>query len=101
MSDSVLIPLPGIGTLSLTREQYKAALIPNAPVEAQHGRPTAESLINAKSLAAALCLPVSCIYEYAKTGRIPSVRVGRHVRFNQSQVLAALKTPGTATVGHV
>jgi len=64
MSDRVLIPLPGIGTVSLTREQYEAALIPNAPVEAQHEPPTAESLVSAKSLSAALSLPVSCIYEY-------------------------------------
>jgi excisionase family DNA binding protein len=100
MSDRVLIPLPGIGTLSLTREQYEAALIPNAPIEVQHEPPTAEFLVSAKSLSAALSLPVSCVYEYAKAGRIPSVRVGRHVRFNHSQVLAALKKPGTATVGH-
>jgi prophage regulatory protein len=33
MSDRVLIPLPGIGTLSLTRAQYDAALIPIAPPE--------------------------------------------------------------------
>jgi excisionase family DNA binding protein len=100
MSDRVLIPLPGIGTLSLTREAYEAALIPNAAPEPRHDQPAAESLVSAKSLSAALSLPVSCIYEYAKAGRIPSVRVGRHVRFNHSQVLAALNTPGRATVGH-
>jgi prophage regulatory protein len=31
MPDRVLIPLPGIGTLSLTRADYEAALIPIAP----------------------------------------------------------------------
>ena len=31
MPDRVLIPLPGIGTLSLTRTEYDAALIPIAP----------------------------------------------------------------------
>lgn len=30
MADRVLIPLPGIGTLSLTRSDYEAALIPIA-----------------------------------------------------------------------
>src|ERR1700726_2664442 len=100
MSDRVLIPLPGIGTLSMTREQYEAALIPNAPAEIPREQPAAQSLVSAKSLSTALSLPVSCIYEYAKAGRFPSVRVGRHVRFNLSQVLAALKTSGTATVGH-
>jgi excisionase family DNA binding protein len=62
-------------------------------------QPAAQSLVSAKLLSAALGLPLSCIYEYAKAVRIPSVQVGRNVRFNHSQVLAALKTPGTATVG--
>ena len=45
MSDRVLIPLPGIGTLSLTRAQYDAALIPVAPpevpkpIQARHPEP--------------------------------------------------------------
>jgi excisionase family DNA binding protein len=94
----VIIPLPGIGTLELSREAYEAALRPLAvapPAVAPAG-----NLVDAKALAEVLSLPVSCIYEYAKAGRIPSVRVGRHVRFNHLQVLAALKTPGTATVGH-
>lgn len=103
MSDRFLIPLAGIGTLSLTREEFEAALIPIVTVAAQPNPNAAvqpESLVSAKTLSASLSLPLSCIYEYAKAGRIPSVRVGRHVRFNHSQVLAALKTPGTATVGH-
>ena len=33
MADQVLIPLPGIGTLSLTRAEYDAALIPIAKPE--------------------------------------------------------------------
>jgi excisionase family DNA binding protein len=100
MSDRVLIPLPGVGTLSLTREAYEAALLPiaaPAPIAAVQSQ---ESLVSAKTLSASLSLPVSCIYEYAKAGRIPSVRVGRHVRFNHAHVLAALKSPGVVTVGH-
>src|SRR5580658_6907783 len=101
MTDRVLIPLPGVGTLSLTREAYEAALIPiTAPgKETAPAAPSPESLVSAKSIAEALSLPLSCIYEYAKAGRIPSVRAGRHVRFNHAQVLAALKTPGVVTVG--
>jgi hypothetical protein len=33
MTDRVLIPLPGIGTLSLTKAEYEAALIPIAKPE--------------------------------------------------------------------
>jgi excisionase family DNA binding protein len=102
MSDRVLIPLPGVGTLSLTLDAYEAALIPIAAPVAFAAAPSAaaDSLVSAKVLSASLSLPVSCIYEYAKAGRIPSVRVGRHVRFSHAQVLEALKSTGTATVGH-
>jgi excisionase family DNA binding protein len=100
VSDRVLIPLPGVGTLSLTREAYEAALIPIAAPAPNASAPSPELLVSAKVLSASLSLPVSCVYEYAKAGRIPSVRVGRHVRFNHSQVLAALKSPGVVTVGH-
>ena len=89
MPDRVLIPLPGVGTLELTREVYEAAL---RPLEAPKATPAApEELVTAKVLAAQLSLPVSCLYEYAKARRIPSVRVGKHVRFSRSAVLAALR----------
>jgi hypothetical protein len=45
-------------------------------------------------------LPVSCIYEYAGAGRIPRVRVGKHVRFSPSAVLTALSATGGVTGGH-
>jgi excisionase family DNA binding protein len=92
----VLIPLPGIGTLDLSQEAYEAAL---RPVEAPKvtDRETLPALVNAEAVAAALSLPKSCIYEYAKAGRIPSVRAGRHVRFDLVAVRVAL---GAATVGH-
>ena len=100
MTDSVLIPLPGIGTLELPRDVYERALRPIAPA-AHHqvaaGAP--EALVTAKALAMTLSLPVSCLYEYAKAGRIPSVRVGKHVRFSPDQVLAALRATGALTVG--
>jgi excisionase family DNA binding protein len=95
MTTRVIIPLPGIGTLELSREVYEAALRPlAAPTPA--AVPSA-NLVDAKALAGVLSLPVSCIYEYAKAGRIPCVRAGKHVRFDVSLVRAAL---GAATVGH-
>jgi len=39
MSDRVLIPLPGIGTLSLTRAEYEAALIPMPKPEVPKATP--------------------------------------------------------------
>jgi excisionase family DNA binding protein len=94
MTGHVIIPLPGIGTLELSHEAYQAALRPiDAPPRTVQAAPT-EVLVTARMLSASLNLPVSCIYEYAKSGRIPAVRAGKHVRFNTSQVLEALR------VGH-
>lgn len=91
MADRVFIPLPGVGTLELTREQYEAALRPIAAPERRETAVAATTeLVSAKALAHQLSLPKSCIYEYAKAGRIPCVRAGKHVRFNAAAVLAAL-----------
>jgi excisionase family DNA binding protein len=100
MADRVLIPLPGVGTLELTRQAYEAALRPIVSPEpsVQASAANAE-LVTAKALAHQLSLPQSCIYEYAKAGRIPCVRAGKHVRFNAAAVLAALSTTGDVTVG--
>ena len=101
MADRVLIPLPGVGTLELTREAYEAALRPIAAPEPNVSRVEAVvPLVTAKVLAAALSLPVSCLYEYAKAKRIPCVRAGKHVRFNPAKVLEALSATGGLTVGH-
>lgn len=103
MSDRVLIPLPGIGTLALSAEAYHAALAEGARLNAAApGAPQAatddEPLLDASELARALHLPKSCVYEKAKTREFPSVRVGKHVRFRRSAVLAALgaTAPGAA-----
>jgi excisionase family DNA binding protein len=100
MSDRVLIPLAGIGTLELTREAFEAAL---RPIEAAKAvtPPVPTELVSAKALAHQLSLPVSCLYEYAKAGRIPCVRAGKHVRFSAPAVLAALSATGGITAGRV
>jgi excisionase family DNA binding protein len=100
MTDRILIPLPGIGTLELTREAYEAALHPiAAPQSETAAPPSATGLVTARALAARLSLPISCVYEYARNGRIPCVRAGKHVRFNPSAVLAALSATGDVTGG--
>jgi excisionase family DNA binding protein len=108
MSARVLIPLPGIGTLELTREAYEAALrpvtatevVPTAGPATAVPAPSTPELVDAKVLAARLSLPISCVYEYARNGRIPCVRAGKHVRFNPSAVLAVLSATGRVTGGH-
>ena len=95
MNDKVVVVLPGLGSLELTREQYDAVLRPiAAPAQRSDGTPTAApcELVTAKEIASRFSLPLSCIYEYAKVGRIPCVRAGKHVRFNVQQVLTALNS---------
>jgi hypothetical protein len=82
MTDRVIIPLPGIGSLELTREAYEAALRPLSAQKANQCSEPPTELVTAKKLAATLSLPISCIYEYAKAGRIPAVRAGKHLRFS-------------------
>lgn len=98
-----MVQLVGVGTLELTREAYEAALRPlaaaAAAADATAGDQPAERLVNAKALAVRLSLPISCIYEYARNGRIPSVRAGKHVRFSPPAVLAALSDTAQVAVG--
>jgi excisionase family DNA binding protein len=95
----VLIPLPGVGTLELTREAYEAALRPITAETRATSPDAGEPLIDAEALSRSLNLPKSCVYEKARTGAIPSVRVGKHVRFRRSQVLEALGATARVAVG--
>jgi excisionase family DNA binding protein len=70
------------------------------PIE-RHAASAAEALLDADQLAAILNLPKSCVYERARTGAIPSVRVGKHVRFDRVAVMRALlPTKGSALDAH-
>lgn len=102
MSDLVLIPLPGVGTLELTREAYEAALRPIEPArQSSTGvEIPATELVTAKALAAQLSLPRSSVYEFARAGRIPCVRAGKHVRFSPPAVLAALRSTAPQAASH-
>ncbi len=44
-------------------------------------------LLTAEELAEKLKVPVSWVYEMSRTKRIPTVRVGRYVRFKLNDVL--------------
>lgn len=46
----------------------------------------AEPLLEASDVAALLRIPVSSVYEYARRGEIPSVRLGKHVRFVRADI---------------
>ena len=98
----VYLVVPGIGPLGLTSAALREArargldLLGDAEVAPALTAETSNEaqLVTTKSLAKTLSLPTSCLYEYARSGRIPSVRVGKHVRFRISDVLAALQNTG-------
>lgn len=94
MADRVLIPLPGIGTLALTDEAYRAALAEGAQLCATPAPPCAatdEPLVEAEQLAAQLNVPVTWLEQKAREGVIPSLEFGRWRRFKRSEVEAAVR----------
>lgn len=102
MSDRVLIPLPGVGTLELPREVYERCLRPSAPQATQTSvaPPSATSgLLDARGVASALSLPVSWIREKARQGAIPCEKAGRYVRFDLVAVRRALGATETQSFG--
>jgi excisionase family DNA binding protein len=46
-----------------------------------------KELLTAEELAGRLKVPVSWVYETSRTGKIPTVRIGRYVRFKLNDVL--------------
>jgi len=88
----------------MSREAFDQALIDGArltaPAPPAAPTPSTNELVSAKEVARRTSLPLSCIYEYARAGRIPCVRAGKHVRFSPDQVLQALRLTSNGTDGH-
>jgi excisionase family DNA binding protein len=94
MSDRVLIPLPGVGTLALDGETYRAALAEGAKLagaSAPSVAVTDEALCDSYELAALLKVPATWIEQKAREGVIPSLEFGRWRRFRRSEVEAAVR----------
>lgn len=87
MSDRVQIPCAD-GWLVLPRDVYDRHL--QRPASATKAPAATTELVDVKALAKALNLPTSSIYEQAKSGRFPCVRIGRHLRFDLAAVLATV-----------
>jgi excisionase family DNA binding protein len=95
VSDRVLIPLPSIGTLALSREAFEMALAEGSrAIAAPATAADAEPLLDAEQLAQMLALPVTWIEQAAREEKIPSIRAGRWRRFSRSAVEAALGANG-------
>jgi excisionase family DNA binding protein len=94
--DRVLIPLPGVGTLALSREAFEVALAEGSRAIAAPATATdAEPLLDAEQLSAQLGnVPLTWIEAAGRDGRIPSIEFGRWRRFRRSAVEAALAANG-------
>jgi excisionase family DNA binding protein len=58
-----------------------------------------EQLIDAAPVAQALGVSVKRCYELARTGMIPSVRIGRQIRFRPTSVQTFIEGGGAALPG--
>ncbi len=59
--------------------------------------PQSVRLITAAQLAQVLATSTDHVYRLSETGAIPTVRVGRKVRFDPTDVIAHLNTQGIPT----
>lgn len=94
MTEHVLIPLPGIGTLALDGETYRNALAAGAKLSAVPGpssKVSDEPLLDADQLGTLLGIPSTWIEQKAREGVIPSLEFGRWRRYRRSEVEAAVR----------
>lgn len=92
MPNVVLIPFPGVGTPTLTREQFEAALLAGrelaspAPAVAEA---SPQRLVDAETLEQTTGVPRSWWMAQARERRIPCRKIGRRVRFVLDEVMAS------------
>ncbi len=110
--------LPGLGVLSATLARYVAELSPEelptflgaletakarawlrlvAAERAVHGQQTpadADRFLDAQAMAELLDVPKSWVEERARTGRLPSHKLGHYVRFDPVEVCRTVREQG-------
>ena len=99
MSDDplVVLPLPGGGAAAFTAEQVleaeKRAQRLGFGIRTQQGRElnSPEKLLDSRELGVLFGCDSTTIESMARGGRLPSVRIGRLLRFQPSLCLAALR----------
>ncbi|MGH8201037.1 MAG: helix-turn-helix domain-containing protein [Steroidobacteraceae bacterium] len=102
MTDRVLICLPDGRWLALSAELFREALqcgaelaAPSAASAVPH---TPSALATAEEIGEATRMSRATIYELAKTGVLPSVRVGRRIRFDREKVMTVLAAQSTGNL---
>jgi excisionase family DNA binding protein len=97
MSDMVLIPLPGVGTLALTLEQYREALTTGAEFGAASrtsASPMDDALLDSGQAAARLGVTPRWLEDMARAGIVPHHKFGRFIRFSVREVAAHFRVKG-------
>ena len=93
MTDRIAIPLPDGRWLALDRETFDAAVQAGADLAPQPAPPYSASrpcLLTSQQLAEQLSIPATWFEEAARRDEIPSVRVGKYLRFDSCEVLSSL-----------
>lgn len=83
MSERILIPLPGLGTLELPREVFERHLIKLAVSEPAS---SAGELVDAEELERRTQIPASWWLTQARERRVPCRKIGRYVRFDVEEI---------------
>ena len=101
MTDRVLICLPDGRWLALSAGMFREALQSGAELAASPSVASAvpqraSALATADEIGEATHMSRSTVYELAKAGVLPCVRVGRRIRFDRESVMAVLASRSTA-----
>jgi hypothetical protein len=101
MADRVLIPLPGVGTLLLDGDAYRAALTAGAEMTAgaAPSPAAAEPLLDADQAAAQMNVTARWLEDSARAGIIPHVKLGKFTRFRVSEIAAHCRVEGAPMPG--
>lgn len=105
MIDRVLICLPDGRWLALAADVFREALQSGAELAAPSAVSPAlqpsSGLVTADEIGEATHMSRSTVYELAKAGVLPSVRVGRRIRFDRERVMTVLASRSTATLSQI
>jgi hypothetical protein len=93
MADRIFVPLPDRRWLALDRETFDSDLAAGAelfPQEAPPAAPSGPRLLTNEQLGFQLNIPATWLEDAARRDEVPSVRIGKYVRFDPDEVLSSL-----------
>ncbi len=98
MADCILIPIPNLGCLALTREEFETALTEGAKrkglVAPSISTETPEALLDADQAGAQLGITSRWLEDSARAGIVPHYKLGRFLRFRVSEIATHCRVAG-------